>query len=190
MEVKDVRTLSDLVQMAAERQPDKVYLKEKAGKEIAERTYGDLYDHSRRIASFLRKKGEKPVHCAVIGPTSIPYIECLFGIWIAGDVTVPIDPLLPGEEIIDNLVRADVTVFFHDARFAPLAETLNRVCPQIETVCLTEGAALSVPAIIGQEEPAEITAIDPAQCACILYTSGTTGKSKGACCHTQISLTM
>jgi long-chain acyl-CoA synthetase len=54
-------------------------------------------------------------------------------------------------------------------------------CPQIKAfVCFTpEEGRFSLREILEQESPAELKPVDPQSCACILYTSGTTGKSKG-----------
>ena len=180
MEEKDVRTIADLIRRAKENLPDKIYLRQKAGKGFAERTYSELYEDALRITAFLNREKDGPIHAGMIGPTSIPYIESLFGTWLCGGTAVPIDALLPAPEIIDNLIRADVYVFFYDARFAPLIPALKQAYPKVKTVCFTETEAdLSIPQILKAYEPAEPAEIDPGQCACILYTSGTTGKSKG-----------
>ncbi len=42
MEEKDVRTIADLIRRAKENLPDKIYLRQKAGKGFAERTYSEL----------------------------------------------------------------------------------------------------------------------------------------------------
>ena len=180
MEEKEVRTLVDLARRAKENWPDKVWLKEKDGKEIASCTYSEFLDRALRISAFLKEQSTGELHVGLIGPSSIPYIECLFGTWLCGGITVPIDALLPPEEIIDNLARADVTVFFYDSRYAPIIPALKQVLPNICTVCFRElENADSVTAILSRYEPAEPVEADPSQCACILYTSGTTGKSKG-----------
>ena len=116
-----------------------------------------------------------------MGSSSIAYLTCLFGSFIDGNVAVPIDPQLSAEEIADNLNRADVTVLFYDRRFQGLADSIADVCPQITAcVCFTpEEGRLSLRDILAREEPAKLRPVEPERCACILYTSGTTGKSKG-----------
>ena len=180
MEENEVRTLADLAARANEAWPDAVWLKEKDGKAFRQCTFSAFYDHALRISAFLKEQAVSPLHVGIIGPTSISYIECLFGTWLSGGVTVPIDAMLPAEEIIDNLVRADVSVFCYDSRFAPLIPALKQAAPKIRTICFSKTVQdESVPSILNRYEPAAPAEIDPAQCACILYTSGTTGKSKG-----------
>ena len=181
METAQLHTLQDLLTLAAGERPDKVYLREKAGKEIAEKTFGGLLEDARKLSSFLRSQGGEAVHAGLVGSSSIAYITCLMGTVIDGHWAVPIDPQLGTEEITDNLNRADVTVLFYDQRFQPMVDTLRETCPQITAcVCFTPGEGrISLPELLAQETPADLRPVDPQSCACILYTSGTTGKSKG-----------
>ncbi len=181
MKTSELRNLQDLVVLSAGERPDKVWLREKAGKEIAEKTFGRLLEDTRKISSWLSGQGEGVIHAGLLGTSSIAYITSLFGCVLNGNVAVPIDPQLSPEEIMDNLNRADVTVLFYDQRFDSLVKSMRTVCPQIKAyVCLTprEGA-FSLKELLESSEPQELVPVDPHQCACILYTSGTTGKSKG-----------
>ena len=181
METAQLHSLQDLLVLAAAERPDKVWLREKAGKEIAEKRFGELLEDSRRVASFLRRQGTGAIHAGLLGSSGIAYITCLLGTMIDGNVAVPIDPQLSAEELTDNLNRADVTVLFYDRRFQPIVDTIHDTCPQIRAcVCLTrEEGCFSLPELLEQETPCERRSVDPQSCACILYTSGTTGKSKG-----------
>ena len=181
MEDTQTRTLQDLLARAAKERPQKIWLREKAGRDIAEKTFGAFFDDSRRVSAFLRTQGDGPIHAGLVGSASIAYLTCLFGSFIDGHVAVPIDPQLSTEEIADNLNRADVTVLFYDRRFQGLADSIADVCPQITAcVCFTpEEGLLSLREILAREEPAKLRPVAPESCACILYTSGTTGKSKG-----------
>ena len=181
MNTSELKTLQDLVLLSAKERPDKVYLREKAGQEIAEKTFGKLAEDCRKLASWLSSQGEGVLHAGLLGTSSIAYITSLLGITFNGHVAVPIDPQLSPEEIMDNLNRADVTVFFYDKRFQALIESMRSACPQITSyVCFTpEEGVFSLTELLSQSAPAEPAAVAPHQCACILYTSGTTGKSKG-----------
>ena len=181
MESTQLHTVQDLLVLAARERPEKVWLREKAGKDIAEKRFGEMLEDCRKVSSFLRRQGEAPVHAGLLGPSGIACITCLLGTVIGGDVAVPIDPQLSPEEIADNLNRADVTVLFYDRRFQPMIAALREACPQIGAfVCFTPGEdCRSLQDLLNEEAPAELAHLDPQSCACILYTSGTTGKSKG-----------
>lgn len=179
MEKKDVKTLADLVRLSADEFGGKTFIKEKQGKEIAEKSYADLYEDVKRLNGFLKPMGK--LHAAVIGATSYNYLVSWFGTVIGGNVIVPLDAQLACDDICDLIRRADVNVFFYDARFKAMLPQIKEECKEVHTyICLNETEeGQSLPKILAEtapEEPAEIT---PDNLAAIVYTSGTTGKSKG-----------
>ena len=182
MENTSIKTIGDLLTSAAKERPGKVHLREKAGKDgIAERTFSQLRTDTLKVASFLSNEGERPVHAGIISSSSIACITAFLGTMTGGHIAVPIDPLLSAEEMADNLMRADVTVLFYDKRFQGKIDEIRKLYTKITAyVCLSPAdGVLSLNEVLEREEAGEQLPLDPAQCACILYTSGTTGKSKG-----------
>ena len=59
METSELKTLQDLVVLSAKERPDKVWLREKAGKEIARKTFGRLLEDTRKVSSWLAARGEE-----------------------------------------------------------------------------------------------------------------------------------
>ncbi len=179
-----VKTLQELLLRAAVCYGDKPYLREKDGKTFRDTSFAELKDNARRFSAFLneKKSGEK-LHAAMIGMTSAAYLTCYFGTVGCGCVSVPLDAQLGVEDLCDHLQRADVEVFCFDKRYTPMLPIIRENCPAVHTfVCmqeLEEEGVFSLSKILSDHAPAEWTAIDPASCAAIVYTSGTTGKSKG-----------
>jgi len=178
-----LKTLQDLVRLAAEEYGDKAYIKEKAGTAIVEKSFNDLYDNSRRIASCLTEKlGGEKVHAAVIGPTSYAYLAAYFGTVINGNVTVPLDAQLACDDICELMNRADVNVFFFDKRYEPMIAAVKENCPQIKAYISLQPADcadISISEIVEKYQPAELKNVAQSDLASIVYTSGTTGKAKG-----------
>ena len=182
MEKTSVKTLQDLVKLASEEFSDKTYLKEKNGKEVAETSFRQLYENSRKVASFLKTISKENIHAAIIGLTGAAYLSCYFGTSNSGNVIVPLDAQLSPDDISDSINRADVTVFFFDKKFEKIIDILKQNSPQItKYVCLQniDGDFVKYPDIIKEYEILPESDVTAADCAAIVYTSGTTGKSKG-----------
>lgn len=182
MNKASVKTLQDLVRLSAEEFGDKTFIKEKGGNDIVETSFCKLFENSRKVASFLKTISSQKIHAAVIGQTCAAYLSCYFGTSNSGNTIVPLDAQLSPEDIADHINRADVTVFFFDKRFAALIGLLKKGSPQItHYVCLqdAEGDHINLSDILKDYDMLPESEISPSECAAIVYTSGTTGKSKG-----------
>lgn len=177
MNRENVKTLQDLVRLSAEEYGDKVFLKEKQGRDISEKSFSDFWTDIRKMAGIVMqvKENETPVHAAVIGSTSYAWLVSYFGTVCDGNTAVPLDALLSCDDICDLLRRADVSVFFYDKRYMPMIDAIREKCPNVKKfVCFAD-----IPDMLAETEPAELPEVKPENLAAIVYTSGTTGKSKG-----------
>ena len=68
---------------------------------IVDKTYSELTRDVKAIASWLVKKGCCGKHIAVIGSTSYKWITTFLGIECSGNVVLPIDRMLSGNEILN-----------------------------------------------------------------------------------------
>ena len=180
MRVDDIRTIEDLLSFSVQEYKDKTFLKEKAGEGFNEKGFKTFFEDALRVSLYLKKEADgNEVRAGLIGTSSIGYLTSLFGIMLSGGVAVPIDPQLNAEEVADNLDRADVTLFFYDSRFKRIIDRLKELCPNIRTYICLNGEEDELKAILADNDPMEPIHPTADSCACILYTSGTTGKSKG-----------
>lgn len=183
MDKTAVKTLQELVVQAAKEYGDKAFVREKNGEADTDTSFAQLYENARRLGAFLAERsGGEHIHAAVIGATSAAYLTAYFGTVGSENVIVPLDAQLAGEDLCDHLRRADVSVLFYDKRFSAQLAQIKEECPEIKTyVSLQEDdtAEFTLQNVITKHEPTEWNQIDPKSLAAILYTSGTTGKSKG-----------
>ena len=151
---------------------------------VESKTYSDLNNDSECFSAVLSFYGEQNKHIAVLGATSYAWVVAYMGIVNSGSVAVPIDAQLPAEEVCDLLNRAEVTTLVFDESKAQAASEARKLCPGLKYVISmneessVEGA-LSFWKLLGEQKPEYTYEPLPEDLATIMFTSGTTGKSKG-----------
>jgi long-chain acyl-CoA synthetase len=140
------------------------------------RTYAELAERSARLAAALIKSGLYPgERVAIAAKNSVEYLETLYAIWHAGLVAVPVNAKLHGAEIgfiLDHCAaRACFASEDLQSSIAPHAPpTLERLI----VIGSREYDALFT------AEPAAVVPRNGDDLAWLFYTSGTTGRPKGA----------
>lgn len=141
-------------------------------------TYAELHSRAVKLAGGLRTRlGLQPGDRVVIAMSNRPvYLEVLFALWHAGLVVVPINAKLHPREaafIIDNC-QAALCLATDDLVDGILAAVVETGSP-VRVVCVDRPEYTQ---LMGEPmAPAESARDD---LAWIFYTSGTTGKPKGA----------
>ena len=136
-------------------------------------TYAALYERSSRIAGSLAQElqpGDRVVLCL---ENSAEVFELLFACWIAGLCAVPTNSKLHSKEV-DYIVQSSGARRLFTS--PGLVQSLSPLEAQLPVICtgtdryskLLEGPQLA------------IRAAQPEDAAWIFYTSGTTGRPKGA----------
>lgn len=140
-------------------------------------TYGDLAMRAARLAGALRNKlGLQPGdRVAIVAKNSPDYLALLYGVWHAGLAAVPANAKLHGAELGYILEHSGARVCIAskglDAEIAPHApKTLERLITigSADYNALFDADAIAVAPRSGDD------------LAWLFYTSGTTGKPKGA----------
>ena len=137
-------------------------------------TLGETRARALRTAGGLRARWPAGSRIAIASENRPEIVETLFGIWAAGLGAVPVNAKLHPREIADILQDADVAALVASPKLAPE---------------LAEQAGSGLPLIVFDEasyrdllagEPMEPASVAPEDLAWLFYTSGTTGRSKGA----------
>ncbi len=150
-------------------------------------TYAELNARANRAANFLRERlGVQPGdRVSILAHNSIAYLDLFFGVAKIGAILAPLNWRLTAHELEYIVKDCEPRVLFVGPEFVTVYEEL-RAHTNVPNVVSLEGAALhgalSYDAEIARalsHEPAR-PPLDAETPWCILYTSGTTGKPKGA----------
>jgi long-chain acyl-CoA synthetase len=143
-----------------------------------ELTYSVLDNSSARIAALLEAKGlERGDRVGLMMP-NVPYFPAIYyGVLRAGGIVVPMNVLLKGREVAFYLGDSGARFLFAWHDFAEAAEA-GAGEAGTETILVKPG---EFEQLVMEHEPAgEVAGSSAEDTAVILYTSGTTGKPKGA----------
>ncbi|MFF7472950.1 long-chain-fatty-acid--CoA ligase [Streptomyces sp. NPDC008092] len=141
-------------------------------------TYRELDRDSARMAGLLRDRGVKPGDRVALMLPDVPeFAVVYYGVLRAGGIVVPMNPLLKSREVLYYLGDSGARSLFAWHDFADAATAGARQA-DAEAVVVRPGA---LGALLEAARPLdELTDRHDDDTAVILYTSGTTGRPKGA----------
>jgi len=141
------------------------------------RTYGAFAGRAARIAGALRSRcGLAPGDRVVIAAKNSPdYLEVLFGVWHAGLVAVPANAKLHGAELGYIIAQSGARVAFASADVE--SEIAPHAPQNLERLIAIGGAEHDA---LLAADPIAVAPRAGDDLAWLFYTSGTTGRPKGA----------
>jgi carnitine-CoA ligase len=151
-------------------------------------TYAQACEAAARCAGALRSAGIQPGdRVAIICSNRIEFLEIVLGCAWLGAVAVPINVASRGPQLQHILSNCAARLLVMEAPYAENLALLNPPELAIEAIWLIDegteirlGKVASVSMPRGRERLAAAAGL-PGDLALILYTSGTTGPSKGVC---------
>lgn len=132
--------------------------------------------------TYLFNEGYRDCHIAVFGENSYEWILTHFAVTCGGNVIVPIDKELDTESIVELLSDSESKVLVYSNTYADIAEQLQGKLPNITYIDMKEIATcIDIGKQLIKNGYTDYTNIEinKDDLASIVYTSGTTGKSKG-----------
>jgi len=141
-------------------------------------TYDELDDGSARMARLLRGRGVAPGDRVGIMLPNVPqFAAAYYGVLRAGGVVVPMNVLLKRREVAYYLGDSEARLVLGWRGFA---EEAQAGAGEAGAECLLVEPAAFQRLMAGVAPPNVVAERDRDDTAVILYTSGTTGKPKGA----------
>jgi long-chain acyl-CoA synthetase len=151
-------------------------------------TGGQLAERVRRVSGGLRKAGLSPGERVVVCMANCPEVGITYqAVWRAGAVATPVLFLLSEDELRYVLADSGAAYVVTTPEFLPKVIAASADLHDVRgiVVCGELPAEERIgPALLRYKEleassPAELVDADPTGLAALLYTGGTTGRSKG-----------
>ncbi|HWA65463.1 MAG TPA: AMP-binding protein [Mycobacteriales bacterium] len=145
-------------------------------------TSGELARRTRRLAQGLVTAGLQPGDRVVLCMANCPEVGIAYNaIWRAGGVTTPVLFLLSDDELRHVLADSAAAFVVTTPDFLAKVQAAGAGLDTLRGVILATGEAAGTLSYAELESAEEGTLVerDPAEMAALLYTGGTTGRSKG-----------
>jgi acyl-CoA synthetase (AMP-forming)/AMP-acid ligase II len=166
-------TIFNLLAQSARRYPKRgaIYL---GADELL--TYSSLEGRVLRLAGALRARAALGDRIMIVSKNCVEFIEIMFAAWAAGMIVVPVNAKLHEREIAVIVEDAEPAVIFASKTISDGLATLSGGPTAAKIVVIGSeeyGQMINAPPTL----PLEVNAED---LAWLFYTSGTTGRPKGA----------
>ncbi|MCR5587323.1 MAG: AMP-binding protein [Lachnospiraceae bacterium] len=193
--------IRELIEESASKFADIKAVKWLEKKDIKERSYKELGENVVLIRKGLKAEGFTNKHIAFVGESSVFWIECFIGVITGSNVSVPLDFGLPTEDLVDLINRSDSEGLFVSLKKKGAIKDILENCPKIKKIWILsdkddkalDAISKELDGVDGFNEKIEMyselkksgvdseddSAPTAEKLATIMFTSGTTGKSKG-----------
>jgi fatty-acyl-CoA synthase len=157
-------------------------------KSLHRHTYADFVSRSKKLAVALGNLGLEPGdRVGTLGWNTYQHLEAYFGVPSSGLVLHTLNPRLHEDDLAYIAGHADDRVMLVDETLVPVFEKFRGRTGVEHAVVVTEGGnvpegMISYEDLIGASDEADFDYpdFDENQAAAMCYTSGTTGRPKGA----------
>lgn len=196
---REIKDLRDMVQTSAAFFGDKDLYVYKEDKQEVHFSYNQLRDEVERFGTALNVLGIDEGRVAVIGETSAKVTVTYLGTVNAGGVIVPLDRELTEDQIPEFIERAECDMVVYSASFNSIITKMATKMPHVKYYIPMKGedevdhSLPSAPVVMQFDEVLKLGEqalnehnnsyylhkIDLDKMCAIIFTSGTTGTSKG-----------
>ena len=181
----DIHTVKEIVLYGAEHGADKKqYMFENFDGEVETKTFSQVFHDVHGFGQMLYTRGMRQKKVAILSENSYYWIAAYYAV-ITGKMTaIPLDPKLHADDLTELMARSRCDAIIYSGMYRDAIAQMQAD----ENVCLTEYIPIeSFYALVQEghdalESGAEDYLADevlPDDLAFIVFTSGTTGKSKG-----------
>lgn len=179
-------TLKELVYSGAERGGDNCqFIWEDENENQYERTFREVHEEENKLGAFLQLHGiGKNSKVSILGENSYEWHVIYYSLAVDGCIIIPSDPRLPANEIAWQYAECGCEAVFYSEENAEKVDIIKKT-PGVAVKqwfaikdyekFLNEGESADEKYLKAYHD----VPVAPEDLACICYTSGTTGKTKG-----------
>ncbi|MCF7811474.1 AMP-binding protein [bacterium] len=182
---KGIFPLNELADRQAEEFGSNPVMRTWNGSGYSEITYTEFRANVNAIAGWLVKEGiKKGDRVAILSENRPEWAAAYLGIQVAGGVVVPVDSMMPPTGLRHIISDSEARILLGSSKFLKDIAEMEKITTLEKSVCFDEECVEdSIPfdmvLQIGNEKKHKFPKRDLDELAAILYTSGTTGHSKG-----------
>lgn len=179
-------TLKQIIVDGAERGGDKrQYIYENEDGVMTEHSFREIWEDEIRFGAYLSSLGlDGKKKIAILGENCYEWILAYYSILVGGNICVPLDPRLTNKELAGQLANCECDAIVTAGEYNKAAEEIMTF-PGVVLKNIIDTTKLEEILAKGEamDEAVKQAFVDypvvPSDLACIVYTSGTTGKTKG-----------
>lgn len=184
--IPEYMTLKEIIVSGTQRGGDKrqfMFLDKNKNECI--RTFNQTWREICGIGTYFASKGLKEhKKICIIAENSYDWMVAYYATLVGGNITVPMDCKLPADDLYDQIVRCGCDALVYSNNFTPMIEEFKKASdsPLKHYFNIDEFDAYKEEGyklFDGGDTYVVDAEVKPEDLACIVYTSGTTGKSKG-----------
>ncbi len=181
-EMPEIKDFREFVDFMAERYADRtvfIYEEDKTEKSV---TYAKFTDDINALAAYLYAEGINDAKIAVYGENSYEWIVTYFAAVVSGNVIVPIDKEISGEEVKNLVCDCGARVLVYSKAKAKAIEGVKADMPSVKSFFeIDEVKTLFEKGkqILAKDKIVLSMPQDTKKLCALIYTSGTTGNPKG-----------
>lgn len=172
-------TLRDMYRDCAQKFADKALFMQKENGEYKSYSYSRFAADVEGLGTALLSKGFGGAHVIILGDNSYAWMQAYMAVICGVGVVVPVDKASSAERLCELCDIADATAIIYADKYAEAVQALGE---SVKKVAFSELDALTAEGktlLEGGNRDYADAKLDETEMCALLFTSGTTGKSKG-----------